>query len=319
MGATALDTEKPCQTSTSSKSAPRWMGSVEKHTIEAQERIEARKKERTETPRQLFLPGFDIGAFPNHLNRSSFIAPIARGRRKYHHQAEMVTRRDCVLEYTGEQLDEADGDLIMALIALAQPFPLGTPAPLNRKELLRKIKPGSIGSTQYDWLYKSMKRLREGTLFLEARKPDGSTRYTVGNSARYTVSKMQSFNILKDLDYDGDSETYTYVLDPRWVQMFGNREYSLIDWDKRMQIGRGLDMAKTLQRLLATSSDQVQRYALDWLKKKMEYSGRMRDFKNALTRAAEELKRLEIIDKGRIEDSTKGKPQLTLCRRATTK
>ncbi|MCT1214850.1 hypothetical protein N0627_34700, partial [Pseudomonas aeruginosa] len=185
------------------------------------------EQKAAETPRQLFLPGFDIGAFPNHLNRSSFIAPIARGRRKRHQQTEMVTRKDCVLEYTGEQLDEADGDLIMALIAFAQPFPLGTPVPLNRKELLRKIKPGSIGSTQYEWLYKSMKRLREGVLFLEARKPDGSTRYSVG--------KMQSFNVLKDLDYDGESETYTFILDPRWVVMFGNREYSLIDWDKRMQ------------------------------------------------------------------------------------
>jgi hypothetical protein len=284
----------------------------DKAFLSAMERLKARASEAqtkgeqkaAETPRQLFLPGFDIGAFPNHLNRSSFIAPIARGRRKFHRQAEMVTRRDCVLEYTGEQLDEADGDLIMALIAFAQPFPLGTPVPLNRKELLRKIKPGSIGSTQYDWLYRSMKRLREGILFLEARKPDGSTRYTVG--------KMESFNVLKDLNYDGDSETYTYILDPRWVVMFGNREYSLIDWDKRMQIGRGLDMAKTLQRLLATSANPVQRYALDGLKAQMEYSGRMRDFRDALTRAVRELERLEIIAKGCIEDSTKGKPQLAM-------
>ena len=106
--------------------------------------IKAEQK-AAEMPSQLFLPGFDIGAFPNHLNRSSFIAPIARGRRKFHRQAEMVTRKDCVLEYTGEQLDEADGDLIMALIAFAQPYALGTPVPLNRKELLRKIKTGSIG------------------------------------------------------------------------------------------------------------------------------------------------------------------------------
>jgi hypothetical protein len=167
------------------------------------QKAQQRHEEKTaETPRQMFLPGFDIGAFPNHLNRSSFIAPIARGRRKRHQQTEMVTRKDCVLEYTGEQLDEADGDLIMALIAFAQPFPLGTAVPLNRKELLRKIKPGSIGSTQYDWLYKSMKRLREGVLFLEARKPDGSTRYSVG--------KMQSFNVLKELDYDDENETFMY-------------------------------------------------------------------------------------------------------------
>ena len=267
--------------------------------------IEAnRDKKAAETPRQLFLPGFDIGAFPNHLNRSSFIAPIARGVRMFHRQTEMVTRKDCVLEYTGEQLDEADGDLIMALIAFAQPFPLGTPVPLNRKELLRKIKPGSIGSTQYDWLYRSMKRLREGTLFLEARKPDGSTRYTVG--------KMESFNVVKDLNYDGDSETYTYVLDPRWVVMVGNRESSLIDWDKRMQIRRGQDMAKTLQRLVATSADPVQRYALDGLKEVMQYASPMRKFRESLETAVCELERLEIIAKGRIEDSTKGKPQLVL-------
>ena len=269
----------------------------------SEEAAKKAEQQAAEEPRQMFLPGFEVGAFPNHLNRSSFIAPIARGRRKRHQQTEMVTRRDCVLEYTGEQLDEADGDLIMALIAFAQPYPLGTPVPLNRAELLRKLKRGT-GKSQYDWLYKSMKRLREGVLFLEARKPDGSTRYSVG--------KMQSFNVLKDLDYDGESEAYTFTLDPRWVVMFGNREYSLIDWDKRMQIGRGQDMAKTLQRLVATSADPVQRYALDWLKGKMEYSGRMRDFRDALARAVRELERLEIITAHKVEDSTRGNPQLAL-------
>ena len=273
----------------------------------AQERAargrEAAEQKAAETPRQMFLPGFDIGAFPNHLNRSSFIAPIARGRRKFHRQAAMVTRRDCVLEYTGEQLDEADGDLIMALIAFAQPFPVGTSVPLNRAELLRKLGRGT-GKQQYEWLHRRIKALTEATLFLEAKKPDGSTRYSIG--------KTVSFRIVAAFSYDDKSETYSYSLNPRWVQMFGNREYSLIDWDKRMQIGRGQDMAKTLQRLLATSADPVQRYALDWLKGKMEYSGRMRDFRDALARAVRELERLEIIAKGCIEDSTKGKPQLAL-------
>lgn len=273
----------------------------------AQERAargrEAAEQKAAETPRQLFLPGFDIGAFPNHLNRSSFIAPIARGRRKFHRQVAMVTRRDCVLEYTGEQLDEADGDLIMALIAFAQPFPVGTSVPLNRAELLRKIK-RSTGKHDYEWLHRRIKALTEATLFLEAKKPDGSTRYSIG--------KTVSFRIIAAFSYDDEAEAYSYSLDPRWVQMFGNREYSLIDWDKRMQIGRGQDMAKTLQRLLATSADPVQRYALDWLKAKMEYASPMRKFREALAAACKELERLEIITAHKIEDSTKGKPQLAL-------
>ena len=269
----------------------------------AAEASAAAEQKAAETPRQMFLPGFDIGAFPNHLNRSSFIAPIARGRRKFHRQAAMVTRRDCVLEYTGEQLDEADGDLIMALIAFAQPYPLGTPVPLNRAELLRKLERGT-GKQQYEWLHRRIKALTEATLFLEAKKPDGSTRYSIG--------KTVSFRIIAAFSYDDEAEAYSYSLDPRWVQMFGNREYSLIDWDKRMQIGRGQDMAKTLQRLLATSADPVQRYALDWLKGKMEYASPMRKFREALAAACKELERLEIITAHKIEDSTKGKPQLAL-------
>ena len=265
---------------------------------EAAGRVE---KKKAEIQQQLFLPGFDIGAFPNHLNRSSFIAPIARGRRKFHRQAVMVTRRDCVLEYTGEQLDEADGDLIMALIAVAQSHPVGTFVPLNRAELLRKIK-RSTGKHDYEWLHRRIKALTEATLFIEAKKPDGSTRYVIG--------KTLSFRIVAGFSYEEENETYSYSLDPRWVTMFCNREYSLIDWEKRMQIGR--DMAKTLQRLVVTSADRVQRYALDWLKSKMEYASPVRKFREALASACTELEQLEIVSEWRIEDSTRGKPQLAL-------
>jgi len=263
----------------------------------------AAEQKAVETPRQMFLPGFDIGAFPNHLNRSSFIAPIARGRRKFHRETVMVSRSDCVLEYTGEQLDEADGEIIMALIAFAQPYPIGTPVPLNRAELLNKLERGT-GKQQYEWLHRRIRALTGGTLYIEAKRPDGSTRYKIGSSV--------AFHVLSGFNYDEDTEAYSYTLDPRWVQMFGNREYSLLDWDKRMQIGRGLDMAKTLQRLLATSSDPVQRYALDWLKDKMQYASPIRKFRESLEAAVRELERLEIIAKGCIEGSTRGKPQLVL-------
>jgi hypothetical protein len=266
--------------------------------------VEAIKEKRAaEEPRQLFLPGFDIGAMPNHLNRSSLIAPIARGPRKFHRKSIMVSRSDCVLEYTGEQLDEADGELIMALIFLARPYSMGTPVPVTRVHLLRKLK-RCTGDGDYRWLHRRMRALTEATLYIEAKRRDGTTRYKIGSSV--------AFHVLSSFNYDDEAETYSFTLDPRWVQMFGNREYSLIDWDKRMQIKRGLNMAKTLQRLVATSADPVQRYALEWLKGKMEYSGRMRDFRDALSRSWRELERLKIIAKANIEDSTKGNPQLVL-------
>ena len=168
------------------------------------------EQKAAETTKELFLPGFDLGAMPNHLNRSSFIAPIARGRRKFHRQTKMVSRSDCVLEYTGEQLDEADGDILMALLFFAQRHPLGTPVRLNRAELLRKLG-RDTGKQQYEWLHRRIKAMTEGTIFIEARRPDGATRYRLG----YSVA----FHIIISFVYDDKTDTYSYILDPRWVQM----------------------------------------------------------------------------------------------------
>lgn len=256
-----------------------------------------------ETPRQIFLPGFDIGAMPNHLNRSSLIAPIARGRRKFHRETVMVTRADCLLEYTGEQLDEADGDIIMALVYFSKNQPLGTPVPLNRAELLRKIG-RATGNHDYQWLHRRMRALTTGTLYIEAKKQDGPGGYKIGRAV--------AFHVLSGFDYNDETEAYSYTLDPRWVQMFGNQEYALINWEKRMQMGRGQNMAKALQRLVGTSCNSIQYYALDWLKEKMQYASPVRKFREALQAAVEELVRLEIVTKGCIEKSTKGKEQLTL-------
>lgn len=261
------------------------------------------EQKAAETPRQLWLPGFDLGAMPNHLNRSSLFAPIARGRRKFHRQTRLVSRADAILEYTGEQLDEADCDLMMALIFFAQRQPLGEWVTMNRAEVLRRIG-RSTGKHDYEWLLRRMRAMTEATLYIETRKPDGSTRYKIGYA--------EAFHILSGFQHVEDTGEYRYRIDPRWVQLYARKEYALIAFEARLKIGRGHDMAKTLQRLVATSSDPVQRYALDWLRGKMEYASPMRKFREALTAACKELERLEIITAHKIEDSTRGKPQLVL-------
>jgi hypothetical protein len=169
----------------------------------AQARTELAKIEEDAKPQRMFLPGFDIGAFPNHLNRSSLFAPIARGKRKLHHETPMVTRSDCVLEYSGQQLDEADATLIMAMIFFAQRHALGVMVPLNRAEILRKIG-RSTGKHDYDWLHKRLKALRAATMFLESRKADGSTKYKIGG--------MVSFNIIKELaGFEEDGAEYEVI------------------------------------------------------------------------------------------------------------
>ena len=286
-------------TNNGTKDSLEW---IKRKGAEAQGRAE---KIGAETPRQLFLPGMEevMRAMPNPVAQSSLFAPIARGRRKFHQETALITRSNVVMSYTGEQLDEADADLSLQLIYEARAIPLGQPVLLNRAAFLRAIG-RSTGKHDYAWLHRRMKAMTAATLFIEAKRPDGKIKYRIGHT--------QAFHIIQSFNYDEGAETYAFILDPRWVTLFGNREYALLDWDKRLRIGRGQDMAKTLQRLVATSSDPVQRYALAALKEKMQYASPMRKFREALESAIRELERLEIIAGGRIERSTKGKEQLAV-------
>lgn len=294
-----MDTRKDIKKVWSQKEMADWLAEREREARENMERKAA------ETPRQMFLPGMDefMRAMPNHIARSSLFAPVARGRKKLHDGSILQSRGDAEIRFSGKQLDEAQADVWMQAMKDAQGQPLGTPVVINRRAFLQAIGRADSGQN-YKWLHRTMQDLAFAMLVIEVTKADGKPKLSIG--------RTRALHLIAGFDYDEDSEEYTLTIDPRWHAMYGNREFALIDWEKRREFGRGQDMAKTLQRLVATSSNPVQRYALDWLKGKMEYSSPMRKFRGALTGACTELERLEIITAHKIEDSTKGKPQLAL-------
>ena len=265
---------------------------------------EAAEKKMGGNPKNLFLPGMNefTWAMPNHLARSSIFAPVARGRRKIHDGNIIHSRGDVEIRFSGRQLDEAQADVWMQAMKEAQRQPLGTPVVINRCAFLRKIG-RTDGGENFKWLHRTMQDLVFAMLVIEVTKRGGR---------KLSIGKTRALHLISGFDYDEDREEYTLTIDPRWDAMYDNREFALINGEKRKNFGRNQDLAKALQRLVATSSTAVQRYAVSWLKKKMEYSGRLRDFRDALDRSCVELERLEIIAKGSIEDSTKGKPQLVL-------
>lgn len=249
----------------------------------------------------VFLPGLEdfMRAMPNHIARSSLFAPVARGRKRIHKDTVLVSRADAVIKFWGEQLDEAQADVWMQAMYKASSRPLGEPVVIKRSEFLRSIG-RQTGNYEYKWLNRTMQTLTFAMLVIEVVK-DGKQKLSVG--------KNRALHMIEGFDYDEEAEAYTLRIDPRWLAIFGNREYALVDWEKRLRFGVRQDMAKALQRLVATTNDRTQRNGLDWLKAKLEYTGRMRDFVDALERAMRELERLEIVAGGRIEISTKGHPQ----------
>lgn len=248
---------------------------------------------------------------PNHLARSNLYAPIANKARVFHKGTELISRPDCTIKYWGEQLDEADADIVMQLMYEASRVPLGTAVKMDRHAFLTAIR-RDTGGKQYEWLEERLDALTLATMFITTRNTNGTTKYRIGG-----VKTRESFRIiskLKTITQEDGSKDHVFIMDPRWVVLCSNKEYALIDWVKRMEIGRGQSMAKTLQRLIATSKTHLQQYGLDYLKVKMNYKGRMRDFTTSLQQSLYELERVGVIAEGKIELNTRGKMQASWIR-----
>jgi len=252
---------------------------------------------------RLFLPGMDdfMRAMPNHIARSSLFAPIARGRKRTLTDAVLVSRRDAVIKFWGEQLDETQADVWMQALHESSKQPLGEPVLINRAQFLKAIG-RQTGNCEYRWLDRTMKALCFAMLVIEIKNKDGKPKLTVG-------SQNMALHMIDGFDFDNTAGSYALRINPRWRALFDNREFALVDWKKRLAFGAHQDMAKALQRLIATSNDRVQFNSIEWLKGKLGYGGRLRDFLEAISRAMRELERLEIIVAGRVETSTKGNLQ----------
>lgn len=249
---------------------------------------------------KIFLPGMEetMRAMPNAIAKGSLFAPIARGKKKAHRETIVYESSTVIVKFWGDQLDEAQADVWMHAMYEAGKVPLGEPVVINRASFLRAIG-RSTGKSDYEWLYRAMHGLAFGMISVSVKE-----KYEIG-----THPHSEVMHIIDGFRYAPDTENYIVKIDKRWRLMYSNKEYSLIDWNKRLEITQGKDLAKSLQRLIATSSDKLQRYSLEYLKERAQYQSPMRKFKEALIDAMKELERLDIISGGIIENSTRGNEQ----------
>lgn len=206
-----------------------------------------------------------------------------------------------MLKGSGKQLSEDHADIWMHAMYLQTTTLLGHQPVINRADFLRGMGRNTSGAS-YEWLHQGMKDLARFTISIEAKRKNGSVKYSYGNHPSARVLAM-----IGGFDYNETSGVYTLYVDPRWAQIFSNREYALVDWEKRLCMRH--DLSKSLQRLIGTSADETQKYSLDILKERAQYTGRLRDFRLSLQRSLLELERLEIIADPRIEISSKKQPQ----------
>ena len=233
---------------------------------------------------QLSLPFWsdDKRAMPNHIGRSALFTPVKRGPREFFENETIWSRKDVTISYTGVRLDEADADLWMQLIHLYRDSPSNQRIFFSRANLLFALGKTRAGAS-YQWLEEAMTRL-QGVVKLRSKK--------------YIISSplIQKFGI------DKVNDQYFIEIDPQIAQLFGNQEFSLFHWKRRLKLKYAL--AKSLQRHIAASSQTVQRfYYTDLLNRFKRSNANIKYLKRDLSRACQELVDVKILLKFTLEDS----------------
>lgn len=224
------------------------------------------------------LPSFadDLRAIPNHLARSPLFAPVRPGRRELRQDELLPSPQGVQIHYTGPQLDQADCDVFMQLIAEQRGRHVGEPVQIVRQTFLHSIG-RQTGGSDYAWLQDTLRRLQSAHVRIE--------------NERYIMTAQ----LLGKVVEDKIDATFHVVMDRDIVEMFAPSARSLVDWPKRMRIERRVDLAKWLQNFLSSHADRQQFHSLENLRVWSGYSSPLRKFKEAAGEALAELERLEII------------------------
>ncbi|MCZ4328496.1 TrfA [Castellaniella denitrificans] len=278
----------------------RLSAAMQRAKEKADEAVAAAAEKQATTPVKMLLPGLNesVRAIPNYIARSAIFAPVRKGCRQIHDDTVFLEGPNILLKGSGKQLSEDHSDIWMHAMYLQTTVLVGEAPVINRADFLRGMGRPTGGSA-YDWLHDGMKDLSRFTICIEARRRDGSVKYSYGQARSCRLLAM-----IGGFDYQESTGLYTLYADPRWAQIFGNREFALLDWAKRLNLRH--DLSKSLQRLIGTSSDERQKYTLETLKDRAQYTSPMRKFRGNLERSLAELEACGIIARPCIETGARG-------------
>ena len=202
-------------------------------------------------------------AMPKQILRGTMFAPIKRGKRQYlNNKLVAKTKDDDDIIYTGAQLDQADLDVLLAVMQLLSEFTTSKNVTkvvditndengkieysrlyCSANGLLKMIK-RAVGKAGREWLWSSLQRLTgELSIISESKIKGSQNKYN-----RYYAGQI--------LGKRGKSEDNLLMIDVNhdFVKLFGGNSFSFIDMESRLML-QG-DFAKWLHGFVSTHTGQ---------------------------------------------------------------
>jgi len=163
--------------------------------------------------------GEDKRGTPNSFLRSSLFAAI-QGKDRYFTKREVLySQKGITVEYTGERLNQDDLTLWETVAYMAKESPLGNECFFSGHSILKEMKLNTGGDEH--------KRLHEGII----RLTGGVIEIT--HDGRTYIGTM-----IEAIRKDEISRVYSLRLNRELIRLYGDTQYTAIDWDQRLALRR---------------------------------------------------------------------------------
>jgi hypothetical protein len=199
-------------------SVKKSLNELHKRTLEIQERARKDEEERLESG-IVYLPTWreDRQGSPNSFLRSALFAAIQSKDRLDLKRAEIFSQQGVSVTYTGEQLNQEDMTVWLALVDLMKKDSLGTKCSFNAHSILKYMELGT-GGREYERLENSILRMTACAVVIK------TGRHTYGGS------------LIHDFVIDEHTKFYKLTLNRHLIKLFGDDDWTAIDWEQRKQL-----------------------------------------------------------------------------------
>ena len=255
---------------------------LHKRTLEIIECNRKKEEERLETG-VIYLSAWreDRHGSPNSLMRSALFAAIQSKDRVYLNKAEVFSQQGVNISYTGQQLNQEDMTVWLALVDLMKKDPLGTECKFTAHEIL-KYMGLPTGGTQYEQLEMAVRRMAACLVEVETE------RYIYGKS------------LIEGFVIDKDTNQYRVKLSRHLIKLFGDSDWTAIDWEQRKQL-RNKQLCLKLHDYYS-SHDKPFSVSLKFLSDLTGSVNKQKaDFKRKVKTALEELVKIGFLSSYSIE------------------
>jgi hypothetical protein len=194
---------------------------MQKNTaIDILKRREATQRKASTAPVQLEFWSEKVRGLPNTLARCAlFTAAGKKEDRAKFSEHVVFSTKGFTLTYTGEELRQDDQDVFLQLVHMTRGIPIGHKLNVTGYTILGALSWGK-GGKDYARLRESIERLSDTRIKLE------------GENIRFKGGLLPSMTQVGD----SAASRFRLWLDPSVIELFGENEYSLVDWEDRLSL-----------------------------------------------------------------------------------